>query len=185
MTTTDQDADAVAPTADTEDTAPIEGESDPNGAIDKDQLNGGAEEAPANNAGDEHKADGAPVDDASPPESQTVTDASKSSSSAQEAAEEARIRAEKFLEEKVVSGTVAPVSTPSAAGRAHSDTAVSPESPPAPKATDRSSSDANGLRHETEAAEIVSPIGVPAFVGGLPGCPVTLINPDMACVVRS
>ena len=157
MTTTDQDADAVAPTADTEDTAPIEGESDPNGAIDKDQLNGGAEEAPANNAGDEHKADGAPVDDASPPESQTVTDASKSSSSAQEAAEEARIRAEKFLEEKVVSGTVAPVSTPSAAGRAHSDTAVSPESPPAPKATDRSSSDANGLRHETEAAEMVSP----------------------------
>ncbi len=156
MTTTDQDADAVAPTADTEDTAPIEEESDPKGAIDKDQLNGGGdEEAPANNAGDEHKADGAPVDDASPPESQTVTDASKSSSSAQEAAEEARIRAEKFLEEK--SDTVATVSTPSAAA-GRSDTAVSPESPPAPKVADRSSSDANGLRHETEAAEMVSPM---------------------------
>ena len=161
MTTTgDQNADAVAPTADTEDTAPIEEESDPMGAIDKDQLNGGAEESPANDAGDEHNSDGAPVDDAddaSPPESQTVTDASKSSSSAQEAAEEARIRAEKFLEEKVASDTVATVSTPSAAA-GRSDTAVSPESPPAPKVADRSSSDANGLRHETEAAEMVSPM---------------------------
>ena len=152
----DQEADSIAPAADTGDTPPPAKEvAGPTSDIDADQPSDGGEEAPDNNADGNSTNDGAPADDSSPPDEIDTK-------SSQEAAEEARIRAEKFLEEKAASDTAASVTASArpAAGRSHSDTAISPESPSAPKVavTVRSSSDANGLGHETEVVKDASPL---------------------------
>ena len=148
-----QEADEVAPAADTADMALAKGEAGPTNDIGADQPSDGGEEAPNNDAVGNSKNDGAPADASSPPDEIDTK-------SSQEAAEEARIRAEKFLEEKEASDTAAAAtaSAPPAAGRSHSDTAISPESPSAPKmgVTVRSSSDANGLGHETEVVKEAS-----------------------------
>ena len=150
MTTTPggQEDDNVAAAADTEGTAPAKEASDSADGINTDQPSHGGEEAPDHNADGNSKNDGAPAD-------------AIDTKSSQEAAEEARIRAEKFLEEKAASDTAAAAAAaPPAAGRSHSDTGISPESPSAPKVavTVRSSSDANGLGHETEVVKDASPL---------------------------
>ena len=151
-----EEADSIAPAADTGDMLPPAKEvAGPTSDIGADQPSDGGEEAPDNKADGNRTNDGAPADDSSPPDEIDTK-------SSQEAAEEARIRAEKFLEEKAASDTAAAVaaSTPPATGRSHSDTAISPESPSAPKVavTVRSSSDANGLGHETEVVKDASPL---------------------------
>jgi hypothetical protein len=148
-----QEADNVAPADDTEDTAPTMEETGSMSDIDTEQPKGD-EEAPVGTI----KPDGAPDENAtcSSPEPEIDT------KSAQEAAEEARIRAEKFLEEKAELYTAATAAALPAVGRSHSDTSISPESPVPPNTstvTVRSSSDANGLGHETEVVKNASPFG--------------------------
>ena len=121
-----QEADSVAPAAvDTADIAPTKEEGGPKSDIGADQPADGVEEAPNNNADGNSTNDGAPAIINSPPDEIDTK-------SSQEAAEEARIRVEKFLEEKAASDTAA---------------AVTASAPPA-----------TGLGHETEVVEDASPL---------------------------